>query len=195
MTGYANDAIQQIFHVINESGEGQFDKIDSLDLVSGVETVALPADCFSIKALFKVQGTVNKRLEYRQNVTEDYDNTNTSTGSTTYEPYYYFRGNQLVLRPSPGTNETDGLVIEYTAFPDVLVYGGDIMTNGISPMFKELIVSYIVAKAKFADDLSGGGGGYDMANSRMADLFHQFKHQVQERSKAPQYVTSYNPEY
>lgn len=193
LTGYANDAIQQIFLTVNEASEGQFDKTTTLSIVSGVETVALPADCFAIKVLYKVQGTVNRRLEYRQNILQDYDNNATNSGSTTYEPYYYLRANNLVLRPIPGFSETASLVLEYTGYPDVLVYGGDIMTSGISPLFKELIVSYVVAKAKLADDLSGGGSGYELANSRMVDLFHQFKHQLMERSKAPQYIQSWEP--
>lgn len=198
LTGYANDAVQQIFLTVNEAGEGQFDKTAGLSIVSGVETVALPVDCFAVKALFKAQNTIMRRLEYRQNIMMDYDASATNSGSTTYEPYYYFRGNSLVLRPIPGFSETGngtttGLVMEYTAYPQTLVFGGDTMDAGISPLFKELIVSYIVSKAKFRDDLSGNGQGYALANSRMVDLFRQFKHQLMERSKAPSYITVFEP--
>ncbi len=193
MTGWANDAIQQIFLTVNEAGEGQFDKTANLNVVSGTETVALPTDCFAIKALYKVQGTVNRRLEYRQNVTQDYDNTSSNTGGATYEPYYYLRANNLVLRPIPGFSETNSLVIEYTAYPSVLVYGGDTLDAGISPLFKELVVMYIVAKAKLQDDLSGGGSSRVPAQEHMADLYRNFKHQLIERSKAPQYITPFSP--
>lgn len=203
LTGYANDAIQQIFLDINEAGEGQFDQSTSdatnvsypgLNVTKNVETVALPSDCFAIKAVYFKQGQMNRRLEYRQNIMMDYDTSATNSGQTTYEPYYYLRGNSLVLRPIPGFTSTDNpITIEYTAYPQVLVYGGDSMDNGISPLFKELIVSYIVSKAKFKDDLSGQGQGYALASSRMVDLFKQFKHQVMERSKAPQYVTPFEP--
>lgn len=193
LTGWANDAIQQIFLDVNEVGEGQFDKTANLDILNATETVALPPDCFAVKAVFKVQNTIMRRLEYRQNITMDYDSSATNSGATTYEPYYYFRGNNLVLRPIPGFAETGGLTMEYTAYPNVLVFNGDIMDSGISPLFKELIVSYVVAKAKFRDDLSGLGQGYNMANERMVDLFRQFKHQLMERSKAPQYITPYEP--
>ena len=192
LTGYANDAIQQIFHAVNVIGEGQFDKSTTLIIVSGTETVALPVDCFAIKALYKVQNTVNKRLEYKQSVLEDYDNSGTNSGST-YEPFYFLRANNIVLRPIPGASETAGLVIEYTSYPDVLVYGGDIMTSGISPMFKELIVMYTVSKAKLKDAISGGGSGLEIANSHRDDLFRAFKHQLSERSKAPQYTTPFEP--
>lgn len=193
LTGYANDAVQQIFLTVNEISEGQFDKSTNLSIVNAVETVALPSDCFAIKALYKVQNTVNRRLEYRQNTLMDYDNSATNSGSTTYEPYYYLRGNSLVLRPIPGFSETNGLVIEYTAYPSVLVYGGDTMDNGISPLFKELIVMYTVAKAKLKDNINGGGQGYNQAAAHRDDLFRQFRHQLSERSKGPQYVSPFEP--
>lgn len=195
LTIRANDAIQQVFLTVNEAGEGQFDTITSpgLNVTSGVETVALPVDCFAIKAVFWRQNTVNRRLEYRQNTLQDYD-TSTYSGESMYEPYYYFRGNSLVLRPLPGFTSTSGpLIVEYTKYPSVLVYGGDAMDAGISPLFRELIESYVVAKAKFRDDLSGLGQGYALANTRMVDLFHQFKHQLIERSKAPLYTSPFEP--
>lgn len=193
LSGYANDAIQQIFLTVNEASEGQFDRSTSLNIVSGVETVALPTDCFSIKALYKVQGTVNRRLEYRQNIVMDYDNSATNSGSTTYEPYYYLRGNNLVLRPIPGFSETASLVLEYTAYPSVLVYGGETLDNGISPLFKELIVMYVVSKAKLKDDLTSGGNSRVAAQEQFSGLYANFKHQLMERSKSPQYITPFEP--
>lgn len=193
MTSYANDAIQQIFLTINEVCEGQFDKSTTLDIVNATETVALPTDCFAVRGLWKLQNTIWRRLEYRQNIMMDFDVNATNSGSTTYEPYYYFRGNNLVLRPIPGFSETGSLKIEYTAYPDVLVYGGDVMTNGISPLFREMITMYIVYKCKLKDDLSGGGNTRSPAVEHFGDLYKNFKHQLLERSKAPQYITVFEP--
>lgn len=193
LTSYANDALQQIFLTVQEMSEGQFDKTTTLDVTNAVETVALPADCFAIRVLFKKQNTIMRKLEYRQNVTMDYDSSSTNSGSTTYEPYYYLRGNNIVLRPIPGFSESQSLTLEYTAYPSVLVYGGDVLDSGLNPLFKELVVSYIVAKAKLTDDLNGGGSGYQLAAQRFADLFAQFKHQLSERSKAPTYITVFEP--
>lgn len=193
LIGYANDALQQIFLTVNEAGEGQFDKTANLNITGGTETIPLPVDCFSVKAVFKLQGTIARRLEYHQNIVNDYDTNLSSNGSSSYEPYYYFRGNNLVLRPIPGTSETSGLIIEYTAYPQVLVYGSDNLDSGMSPLFKELIVMYIVSKAKLKDDLSGSGNGYELASNHRNDLFKQFRHQLMERSKAPQYINTFEP--
>lgn len=188
---------------VNEAGEGQFDKFTNLGITGGNELVALPADCFAIKTIHKVQGTIARRLEYHQNIVNDYDLTTSSQGSSSYEPYYYLRGNNIVLRPIPGATETGGasspntatggLLVEYTAYPQVLVYGGDTMDNGMSPLFKELIVMYVVFKAKLKDDLSGQGAGVRVAQQHRDDLFKQFRHQLMERSKAPQYISTFEP--
>jgi hypothetical protein len=193
LTKYANDAVKQVFGVVNKVSEGQFDKIVNLNIANGVETVALPTDCFAIKALYKVQNQVNRRLEYRSNIMMDYDNSSSNTGSTTYEPYYYLRVNNIVLRPIPGFAETNGLVLEYTAYPSVLVYGGDSLDSGVSPLFEELITTYIVYKAKLKDDLAGGGNSRQPAKEHLQDLYNNFKDQLSERSKAPQYVTVFEP--
>jgi hypothetical protein len=194
LTEYINEAIQQMFLVVNEICEGQFDAATTLNTTSGTETVALPTDCFAVKVLYYKQGTLNRRLEYRQDVTSDYQNTTSTSGEANYEPYYFIRGTNLVLRPIPGFTSTSGpLVLEYTRYPDVLVYGGDLMTSGISPLFKQVVVAYAVTEAKRKDDLVTGGNSRTAAESHLSDLWTNFRHQVSERSKAPQYIRPYAP--
>lgn len=193
LTEYINEALQQMFLTINEYSEGQFDKSTSLNIVNVTETVALPTDCFAIRGVWKVQGTINRRLEYRQNILEDFGNSSSTNGQANYEPYYYLRGNNLVLRPIPGFSETNGLLIEYTGYPNVLVFGGDTLDSGISPLFKQLLVAYAVTEAKRKDDLVTNGNSRTAAESHLADLWKNFKHQISERSKAPQFITAYEP--
>lgn len=193
LTKYANQAVKQVFGIVNKVSEGQFDKTTTLNIVNAVETVALPSDCFAIKALYKVQNQVNRRLEYRSNIMMDYDNSSSNTGSTTYEPYYYLRVNNIVLRPIPGFSETASLVLEYTAYPSILQFGGDSLDSGVSPLFEELITTYIVFKCKLKDDLAGGGNSRQAAKEHLSDLYNNFKDQLSERSKAPQYITVFEP--
>lgn len=191
---YVNECVQQMFLTINEYSEGQFDKTTSLDVVNAVETVDLPTDCFAIRGVWWKQGTINRRLEYRQNVTEDFGNDSSTNGQANYEPYYYLRGNKLVFRPIPGFTSTNQPVyLEYTAFPNVLVYGGDTLDSGISPLFKQIVVAYGVTEAKRKDDLVNNGNTRAAAESHRNELWKQFVHQVSERSKAPQYVQPFEP--
>lgn len=192
IASYLNDGIQKYFLHINEVGEGQFDKTVDLDLVANTETVALPTDFYSVKALYRKQGTARQILRYNNNIIGSYDTTGAS--GTSYTPQYYFRVNNLVLRPIPGASETGGLVLEYTSFPEVLLYGGDSLTAGISPLFKELCVVYAAYKCKITDDSTSSGNQTRQAlKEHLSDLFEQFKHQVVERSKYPNFITPFNP--
>jgi hypothetical protein len=189
---YANDAIRQYFLILSENAEGQFDEKVSLDLVAGQETIALPTDCFEVRAIFRVQNEVNQILQYKNNLTESYD-TSVQSGGDTYVPYYYFRGESIVLRPVPGTNEVGGLVLEYTKFPETLITGLDAMTSNISTIFKELVVMYMVYKAKLKESSVQGGDTYRASEGHLSSLFTQFKNTVGGRSKFPQYILPFNP--
>ncbi len=190
---YLNDAISQYFLIINEVAEGQFDKKTTLNLVSGTETVALPSDFFSLKALYKHQNNQDVILNYDNQILDSRSTANDSTGSDSYQPSYYFRAQNLVLNPIPGFSETGGLVIEYTAFPDTILFGTDSLTAGIAPVFKELVVMYSVFKAKMADDLHSGTQTAAPAQAHLGVLYENFRTQVSERSKYPLFVKAFNP--
>lgn len=190
LTDYLNEAVQQLFLTVQEIGEGQFDTSTTLNTTANTETVALPTDAFAVKALWFVQGTLRRRLVYNPSVLNDVDTVAASSG--TYEPSYYLRGNNIVLRPKPNFTSTDGpLVIEYTKYPTVLVLGSDTLDSGVSPLFKQLLVAYAVTEAKRKDDLVNNGNTRSAAESHLADLWTNFKHQMLERSKAPQFVTPF----
>lgn len=192
LTLYINDGIRQYFLALNEAGEGQFDTKTTLDLVANQEEVPLPDDCFEVRSVFKVKNNYNEMLRYQNNVSRSYD-TSTNNSAQDYTPYYYFRGNNIVLRPIPGFNETGGLVLEYTQFPETLITGGDILTSGISPIFKELVVAYCVYKAKLKESSVRGGETYVPIQAHLADLYKNFKLAISARSKYPQFVLPHDP--
>lgn len=192
LTVYLNDGVRRYFVEIANQGSGQFDATTDLNIVSGSETVSLPTDCFEVKALYKLQNNIYQILPYKNNLTESYD-TLPTTSSTLYTPYYYFRGNTIVLRPVPNFNETAGLRLEYTLFPESMIWGGDTLTNKISPVFKELIVMYAVYKAKISSDLNNGGDTATKALELLSKLEYQFKETVGDRSKFPKYTIPFIP--
>jgi hypothetical protein len=192
LTGYFNDAIAQYFLVLNEQSEGQFDKTTTLNLVSGTGTITLPTDFFSLKTLYKRQGDTDVILAYNNEILDDRVNIGQGSSSS-YTPSYYFRGNSLVLNPIPGFSETSGLILEYTAFPETILLGGDSITAFISPLFKEMVVMYAVFKAKMKDDLTSGTQTAAPAQKHLGDLYTNFKHQVSDRSKYPTFIKPFNP--
>lgn len=193
LTTYANDGIKLYFLEVQEHAEGQFDTTADLDIVSGTETVTLPTDCFEVRALYKKRTTEYDILHYNNNLTGSFSLQSGGGNPNTYTPSYFFRGNSLVLRPQPDFNETGGLRLEYTRFPDTMITGGDVMTSGISPVFKELIVMYVVWKAKVKEDLVNGGNTADKAYVHLSALVSKFKDTVGGRSKHPTFVKPFNP--
>lgn len=192
ITGYLNEGARRYYAEIVNLFDGQFTTTTSLDIVSGAELVALPTDFFSAKGVYRTVSNGYQLMPYRNNITQGY---NTSgAGGNAYIPSYYFRGNNLVLRPVPNFSETGGIFIEYTQFPDEMINGGDTLTAQISPVFKDLIQMYAVWKAKVKESLGTGVDTTAIAKSNLNDLYMAFKECIQLRSAAPTSTIPFNPE-
>lgn len=189
---YGNDAVAQYFQVVNSEAEGQFDTTATLDVVAGVETVTLPLDFYEARSLYSVQGGQNIMLSYRNNLTDSYSTTGSNSASN-FMPSYYFRQGAIVLRPIPQFTATGALLLEYTQFPQTMITGGDTLTAGISPTFKELVVKYMCYQAKLKESSVLGGDTYLPVEKHLGSLFSQFKQNVGGRSKSPQYIKPFSP--
>lgn len=190
---YLNNGVKQYFLEVEERAEGQFDAPPAdLNIVTNVDTVSLPSDCYKVKKISIKHSGEYVPLQYRNDFTENWDTAGQSA-TDVYEPYYYFRGNQIVLRPIPNTGGTGLLRVEYTYFPDTMIWGGDTLTSGLSPIFKELVVMYAVYQAKITDDMVNGGNTREAAKEHLADLYNIFKTNLGLRSKYPQFVKPYLP--
>jgi len=194
LTEYINEGIRMYFGEVVLNAEGQFTTQVDLNLVSGVDTVALPDDFFQVKSLYRKVSTGYIMLNYQNNITTGYYSEGASTDGDSYIPYYFFRNNNVVLRPIPQGSETAGLRLEYIAFPDTLINGGDVMTNSVSPVFKQLIEMYAVYKAKVKDSLVDGVDLTAVVSANLAQIYQQFKAAISSRSKYPQFTVPYSPE-
>lgn len=193
LTMYLNDAILRYFQECVLNNEGYFTTQTDLNIVANQETVPLPTDCFTVKNLWKKVTNGYIILNYRNTVTDSY-NTQGGTSSESYLPWYYFQGSNLVLRNTPNFSETAGLRLEYIQFPTTMIYGGDTLTNQVSPVFKELIIMYAVFKAKLKESLVNGGSMHVPAAQQVQALYQSFKDVIQNRSKNPTFVIPFNPE-
>lgn len=204
---YLNDAIKRYFTIVIEYGQGQFTTTGRLSITGGTETVALPDGSsvydaiatstllppfFMIKSVAKAVGNGYEMLEYQNNLTAGWS-TNASSG-TGYMPYYYLRGNSLVLRPSPAASETGSLLVEYVYFPYILLNGGDSLHADIAPTFQELIEMFAVYKAKLKESLVTGANTYSGAVDHVTMLTQQLRDIMSKRSMGPTFVQQWNPE-
>lgn len=193
ITGYLNDGIRRYFTEIVQNNEGYFTTTADLDITADSETITLPTDCFQVRQLAKKISTGYLNLAYRNNVTEGWT-TMGGTSSNAYTPYYYFRGNSLVLRPVPNFTETAGMRLEYIQFPDFMVNGGDTMTAQVQPVFKELIIMYGVYKCKVKETLVNGAAVHLVAQELVGSLATSFRDTIYHRSKSPTFTVPFNPE-
>jgi hypothetical protein len=193
LTEYLNEGVRIYFGEVVQNNEGLFTTTTDLNITSGTETVALPSDFFSIKNLWKKQSGSYQVLPYRNSVDEGYPTNGATTGDG-YLPSYFFRSNNIVLRPVPNFSETAGLKIEYVQFPDTMVNGGDSLTTQVSPMFKQVIETYAVYKAKLKESLVTGVQVHAAAGELLGSHVKMLRDAIANRSKNPTYVIPFNPE-
>lgn len=194
LLSYLNEAIRMYFLEVVQNNEGYFTTTTMLSITANVETVPLPSDFFSVKGLYFQQNSTDYiLLQYQNNVTENYSVTGVM-GSTAYQPYYYFRGNELVLRPIPAFSQANGLNLEYIQFPATVIDGGDSVTAGISPVFKQVIEAYAIWKAKMKQALVNGTSAIvQVAKENLDYQVVLFRDAVKQRSRRPTTIRPFTP--
>jgi hypothetical protein len=111
-----------------------------------------------------------------------------------YQPYYYFQGNNLVLRPVPNVTAAGVLKLDYIQLPDQMVNGGDSLTNQVSPVFKQLLEMYAVYKAKLKQSMTTGVDLTAIPKANLDGIYANFKNTIYPRSAYPLFTEPFNPE-
>lgn len=191
---YLNEGVRMYFAEVIKNSEGYFMPVPVyLDVVSGQEEVALPSDFFESKALYIERNNGWEVLEYRNDLTNGFLSSAGSSGSNTYSPLFYFRGNNLVLHPTPQFSGTAVLRLDYIQFPDQMLNGGDTMTNQVSPVFKQLVEMYAVYKAKLKQSMVSGTDLTALPRANLNEIYVLFKNTINKRSQYPEFTTPWSP--
>ncbi len=110
--------------------EGYFELQVLLDIVGGSSEIALPSNFSGRQSFLKtglLERVVNGKtipLSYRKRfMPSDVNITDGTATNENYLPTYDFRGNNLVIEPTPDTSETGGLLMHYSALPPRLRAG------------------------------------------------------------------------
>lgn len=198
LTNYLNEAVRMYFAEVIQTGEGWFTITDYLSYTANIETVALPVDFFEVKALYIQRTQGWEILPYINNITSGFSTNSGATGDT-YTPYYYFQGNNIVLRPVPNGSAADALRLDYVQFPEQMVNGADIaggtaLLNQISPVFKQLIEMYAVYKAKLKQSMVNGTDLTAIPSANLSQIYTTFKGAMGKRSMYPGFTVPFEPE-
>jgi hypothetical protein len=196
LTEYLNEGARMYFAEVVKNSEGYFNASPmTLDIVADTEEVALPVDCFEVRGLYITRSNGWEILDYRNNITSGFFTTAGVSSSQVYRPSYYFRGNDLVLHPTPNFSQTAALRLEYVAFPDQMVHGGDSLTNQVSPVFKQLLEMYAVCKAKMKQSMVNGVDLTSLPQKNLDAIYNVFKNTINKRSQNPEYIMPFSPDY
>jgi hypothetical protein len=192
LTRYINEAVRIHMAELADIDEGHFFTTTPLNIVSGVETIALPSDCFTTKSVYRVLNQRNILMSYNNMINDSYATGNSNSGES-YLPEYYFRGNNLVLRQPPTFSETGGILIEYSQYPAQLLDSADLLSAQISVLFRQSIEMYGVYKAKLKESLANGIRVDEVAQENWSGLFKQFKDLSAKRSRKSTSVIPFDP--
>lgn len=194
LTQYLNEGLRRYFAEVIQNAEGEFTAQVDLNLVLNTDTVALPSDFFKCERLMKKVSNGYEILHYRNHFDEGYSTTGGTSGDN-FLPYYFFRDNNLVLRPIPNFSETSGLRLEYIQFPENLVSGSDTLDLGMTAAFRDLLIMYAVWKSKVKESLVNGVNTAELAKTNLSDLYTSFKEAITPRSFSPTAIKPFNPEW
>lgn len=198
LTEYVNEAVRIYFAEVVKNYEGYFtvttDSTTNLTYTAGSDTVALPTDCFQVRAVYIERNQGWSILEYRNDLSHGYADNVGAGASNTYQPYYFFQGNSIILRPVPSATGTAVLKVDYIQLPDQMVNGGDSLTNQVSPVFKQLLEMYAVYKAKLKQSMVSGTDLTALPKANLTEIYANFKNTIMPRSAYPLYTEPFSPE-
>lgn len=125
LDGWINEAYYKYVMHLMMASQGHFDEATYLDFVADTETITLPNNFANVPSLLqvvrieRVLSNARVPLAYRRRYDEAVATSSVVAGYS-YIPTYDFRGPYLVLEPTPGTSQTDGLFMVYKALPPKL---------------------------------------------------------------------------
>lgn len=122
---WINEAYYKYVMHLMMASQGHFDKTTYLSFVANTEAITLPNNFANVPSLLsvvrveRILSNARVPLMYRRRYDEA-----VATGSVvagySYIPTYDFRGQSLILEPTPGSSETNGLFMVYKALPPKL---------------------------------------------------------------------------
>lgn len=109
-----------------------------LNIVSGVDTIALPLDFYKARRVDRLIDTKIIPLQYKENF-EDVMLTTGVTSSSLYTPSYSFQGQNLLLQPVPSFSQVNAIQVSYWPIMTKLSLDTDSPVAGFSAQWQDNI--------------------------------------------------------
>lgn len=122
---WANMALKKYSLMLMKASQGYFEETSLLNIVADTETIALPSNFANEPSLLgmvlveKIVSGERIPLAFKRRQTQANSTNGANTGEN-YLPTYTFRGNNLVLEPTPVSSETAGIRILFKGLPPAI---------------------------------------------------------------------------
>lgn len=153
---YINDAYEYYYNkLVNVAYNGLLkDTPASLDIVAATDTVAVPADFYKGKRLYRVLSSRKVPLQNRENYE---DTVYTGGAGGEFFPVYEFRATDILLMSTPQSSHTGGLELDYWPVMTALTLDTDEPVSGFSEQWQKLIplrAAWIAKALREEEDVS-----------------------------------------
>lgn len=146
----------------------------SFDIVSGTDTIALPADFYDIRLVEYVKDGIYTPIKIYERHTEV--NTTSSGNVYNYYPNYtaHIVGSDLVLEPIPSEDLTDGIRVTYLkSYPTQMIEDDD---ESGSTLYDDLMIEKAIIQAKAKEETLGGQEDFHVL--KLGELETIFKQKI-----------------
>lgn len=191
---WINQAYFYYYMWIVASFEGYFAKDILIDIVATQPKYAIPNDFYKIRLLERVYNswTVPLRVYDRM---ETANITANSNYSQLYLPTYRFEGQNIVLEPTPDTDITGGLRLEYVPQPTALTVDASTPDAGYLTMWEEPLVIRAAISAKMKEEsVVNSGTDVGTLQSLMTNYEQTIKESFEQRTMQRRYTEPFGPE-
>lgn len=157
INNWINQSYFYYYNWIVQSFEGYFTKDILINIVAGQAKYPVPSDFFKVKLLEQVIENKTQPLTYFDRL--DSPNYTSGIGEVFAVNFTYrFEGRNIVLEPTPTSNLTGGLRLEYISTPTGMSTDGSSPDSDFLEMWEEAIVIKAALSCKAKEEAVVGSG-------------------------------------
>ncbi len=147
LNGWINQSYFYEYRLVAEAAEGYFTVVTTHNITATVAEIPLPSDHWRTRLVERIYQTFTVPMRYfaRNESANIISNTNFSG---LYLPTFRFRGNNLLLEPTPDTTIINAIRHEYLPQPVAMVIDTDTPDAGFLEMWEEAVVLRAAISAK-----------------------------------------------
>ncbi len=194
LNSWINQAYFYYYMWVVQTFDGYFTKDTLVSIVAGQAKYLVPSDFFKVRLVERVYDTFTVPLRVYDRM-ESANITSNSNFSNLYLPTYRFEGQNIVLEPTPDSNITDGIRLEYVPFATQMTLDTSIPDAGYLEMWEEPIVIRAAISAKMKEEaVANTGTDLGSLGMLLTSWEQNIKEAMEQRTEMRRYTESWGSE-